>query len=140
MISMAVVAGGRDDEAAFEQTFSMDALRIVAQNIMFWNVVDPGHRRSLSMTLSAENRDVHFIGTRSDVCMWENIVIAVTFAAGWSIGSTTFQSAAMNSSIKFLIGFIVTDSAVDVFKPFWMWVFLHIRILMAIDTGGVFVY
>ena len=134
MVSVAVVAGGGYDQALFKKSLAMDALRIIAQDVMFWNVVDPGNWRSFTVTLSTENRDVHLVGAGSNVTRRENVVFAVAFATGWGIGSTAFQSTAMNSGIKIFIGLIVADSAVDFFQRFRMGEILHIRILMAIDA------
>jgi len=140
VISMTVVARRCNDETTLEQALAVDTLRIVAQDVVFRNVVDPGNWCSLTVTLAAENRDVHLVGAGSDIAGGKNVVVPMAFAAGWGIGSTAFKSAAMNSCIKFLIGVIVADSAVNSLERFRMRKILHICILMAIDTGGVFVH
>jgi hypothetical protein len=115
VISMAVVACGGNDKTAFEQTFTVNTLRVIAQNIMFWNVVDSGDWRSLTVTLAAENRDVHLVGAGFDVAGRKDVVIPMAFAAGGGIGCTPFQSAAVNTGVKFLICFVMTGSTVDFF-------------------------
>ena len=101
MIAMAVVAGRSHDKPALEQSFSMDTLRIIGQNIMLWNVVDTGNRSAFSVAFAAENRDVHLVGAGIDVAGWKDVVITMTFAASGGIGSPTFQGSAVNSLIKF---------------------------------------
>jgi len=140
VVAMAVVAGGCNDETAFEQTFAMDTLRIVGQNVVFGNVVDAGNRCTLSMTFAAKHGNVHFISTGLDIAGGKDVVIAVAFTAAGSIGCTAFKSAAMDSRIELLSCLIMADSAVDFIEPFRMRKILHIRILMAIDTGGVLMY
>jgi hypothetical protein len=90
MISMTVVTSGCDDKALFEQALSVDALRVIGQDVVFGNVVDPCNRRSFPVAFAAEHRDVHFIGAGSHIGGGQNIVFSMTFAAGWSVWCTSF--------------------------------------------------
>jgi len=140
MIAVAVVTGSRDDQPALEQSLSMDTLGIIGQNVVLWNVVNAGYGGSLPVTFAAEDRDVHLVGARIDGAGGQHTVVAMAFAAVWSIGSSSFQSSAMNSSIKFFVRFVMADSAVDSLESFRMGKVIHICVLVAVNTFNLTMY
>jgi hypothetical protein len=58
---MTIITCGSDDESLFEKPLSMNALGIIAQDVPFWNIVDPGYRRSLSVAFPTQHGYIHLI-------------------------------------------------------------------------------
>jgi hypothetical protein len=92
------------------------------------------------MAFSTENRDVHLVGPGVDIAGRKNVVTGGTFAAGGSIGSTSFQGSSMSSFKKFFVRFVVANSAIDFLQSFRMREILHVRILMAINAFSITVH
>jgi hypothetical protein len=62
MIPMAIIACGRYDQSSLKKPFSMDALRVICQNVMLGNIVNPCNWRTFPMAFTTENGNIHFIG------------------------------------------------------------------------------
>ena len=90
VISMTVVARRCNDETTLEQALPVDTLRIVAQDVMFWNIVDTRNWSSFPVAFAAENRDVHLVGAGFDVAGREDVVLTMAFTASGGIGSFAF--------------------------------------------------
>jgi hypothetical protein len=134
MVSVAIIARCGDDQTPLEQAFSMDTLGIIAQNVSFGNVVNPCHRRTLSVAFPAQHRNIHLVSAGSDIGAGEDVVFSMTFMTGRSMGGSSPQSSSMDAGIKFFIGDIMTHPTIHPFEAFWMGEFLDICILMAVDT------
>jgi len=52
--TMAIVTGRGNNQALFKQSFTMYTLAIILQDTMLADIINPGNRRSLPMTFSAE--------------------------------------------------------------------------------------
>jgi hypothetical protein len=134
MISMAVVTCGCNDQALLEQSFSMDALGIIDQNVFFRDVIDTGHGGTFPVAFPAEHGNVHLVCSRFDIIGRKDVVISVALPASRGIGSTASQGSSVDASKEFFIGLIMTIAACDILQALRVGEIFYIRILMAIDT------
>jgi hypothetical protein len=140
VISVAIIASGGDDQTLLEQSFAVNALGIVGEDIMFGDVIHTGHRSSLPVALPAQYGNVHLVSSRADIRGGEDVVLPVTFVAGRGVGGSSFQGSSVNTGIKLFIRHIVTNPAVYSLQRLGVGEFLHIGILMAVDAFRIFVY
>jgi len=134
MISVAVVAGRRYNQPPFEKPFSVNALRVIGQNVVFGNVVYSSDGRSLLVAFSAQHRDIHLIGAGLRVGFGKNVMVTVTLPAGGGIGSVSFESPAMNAVHEGFLRVIMAHSAGDLVQLFGMGEIFHIGILVAVHA------
>jgi len=83
------------------------------------------------VAFSAENGYVHLVCSGLDISRRQDVMFSVAFAASRSVGSSAFQGSSMNSSVKFLIGFVMANPAVHSLKSLGVGEFFHICIYMA---------
>jgi len=62
VVAVAVVAGGRNDQARFKQAPAMDTLGIVFHDVVFGYIVYSRYYFTFSVTFSAEIGDIHLVG------------------------------------------------------------------------------
>jgi len=67
VVAVTIVAGGGNDQTCFKQAPAVDTLGIILHDIVFGNIVYPGHNLSFPVTLPAEIGNIHLIGTRPGV-------------------------------------------------------------------------
>jgi hypothetical protein len=116
VVAVTVVAGGSNDQAAPEQSLAVDALGIIAQDIVFRDIVNPGDGGAFPVAFPAENRNVHLVSAGVYVRGRQDVVITVTFGAGGRVGCVSLQGAAMDAGQELLVRVFMTDPAGDLFQ------------------------
>ena len=96
VISVAVVAGCSNNQAGLKKTPAMYALGIIFYNIVFRDIIYPGNNFSLLVAFTAEEGDVHFIGTGIWIRIVQNIVVAMAFFAAGCVRIILQQSLTMD--------------------------------------------
>jgi len=134
MVAVTVIASGSDDQTLLEQSSAVYALGIIGQDVPFGNIVDTGHRGTLAVTFSAQDRNIHFVSLRPDIAGRKDRVFTMALAAGRRIGRVPLEGSPVNPVHKFSFGDIMTDAAADLFQPFRMGEIVHFSIHMAADA------
>jgi hypothetical protein len=140
VVSVAIVACGGDDESPLKQTFSVNALGIVVQNIFFRNIVGSGDGSSFPMTFPAKKRDIHFVGEGIGILLGQDVVAPVTLGTGWGIGFFFGQRLSVDARVEVFIRITMTVAAFHGSQFFGMGKIFYIRIRMTPDAFCLFVH
>lgn len=104
---VAVAAGCRDGQSAFQQTLPVDAFRVVGNDLMLRSGVPDGGFLPFLVTLAAKPRDVE----GEDGGLWIgptfHLVRAMTFLAGWSVRIIVGNQLAVHAFLELLTHFCV---------------------------------
>ena len=78
VVAMAIVTGGRNNQAGLKKALAMNTLGIVLNDIVLRYIIDSGYNFSFPVTFSAEERNIHLVGTGFRIGIMQNIVVTMT--------------------------------------------------------------
>ena len=86
VVAMTIVTGGSNNQSGFKQAPAMNPLGIILNNIVFGDIIYPGHYFALFVASAAEVGYIHLISARFSIGVVQDIVMAMTFSAAGSMG------------------------------------------------------
>jgi len=110
---MAGGADGRDSETLSEQTLTVNAHRIMLEDVLLRYLVTSGYGRSLSVATSTEQRHVHHGRRRVVIRGRQDIVLAMTVGTDRSHWITVFCGDTMQTTLVRIGLWPVAATAVD---------------------------
>jgi hypothetical protein len=90
-------ADGGDRQALAVEPLAVDAHGVVLENLILPDVVGPGDFRSLLMTATAEDRDVHHCGWRTGTDRAEDLMLPMTIGAARRHGVASLRGLAVQA-------------------------------------------
>jgi hypothetical protein len=112
----------------------MDTLGVIGEDIVLSDVVNSSHRRAFPVAFSAQHWNVHFVSAGIHISGRQDIMLAVAFAAGRSIGGPSLERPAVNAGHEIFPRLVMAHSAGDVFQIFRVGEILYICVLVTIDA------
>jgi hypothetical protein len=140
MVAVAIVTGGSNNQPSFEKPPAMNTLGVILNNIVFRYVINPCNNFTFSMTFSAKERYIHFIGTGIGIGIMQNIMVAVALLATGGIWIIHQQRLSVHTPCVRGHGFCMAGATIYWLQVLRMWEAFIISIAMARNTGVAVVH
>ena len=116
MGGMAIRARGSHGQATLHQTFTVDALRIVLDDLVFCTDISNRRLLAFAMALCTELRDVDSKRRRSWVDLSLHGMRAVAFLACWPVGIVLCNKSAVGALLVLLANLGMAGSTIDLLR------------------------